>query len=74
MLNCHNATRLMSEKLERTLSFREATKLRVHLMMCKGCRNFDEHMGSLRQITRAYAKGLGAAAPLPHDDNEPPKP
>lgn len=74
MLNCHKATRLMSEKLERKLGLFEAMNLRFHLMMCKGCSNFDDHMGSLRQLTRAYAKGKGAAASLPPDENEQPKP
>lgn len=74
MLNCHNATRLMSEKLERKLGFLETMNLRFHLMICKGCSNFDDHMRSLRQLTRAYAKGKGAAASLPLDENEPPKP
>jgi predicted anti-sigma-YlaC factor YlaD len=65
MLSCHDATRLMSEKLERKLALVEVMNLRLHLMMCKGCRHFDDQMLSLRQITRAYAKGRGAAASLP---------
>jgi len=31
--------------------------LRLHLMMCNGCRNFSKQMGVLRRFTRAYAKG-----------------
>jgi predicted anti-sigma-YlaC factor YlaD len=72
MLNCHNATRLMSEKLDRKLGLQESIRLRIHLMMCKGCSNFDEQMESLRQLTRAYAKGTGAAGALPPDDGEKP--
>ncbi|GAB4061460.1 zf-HC2 domain-containing protein [Uliginosibacterium sediminicola] len=72
MLNCHNATRLMSEKLERKLSLREAINLRFHLMMCSGCSNFDAQMGSLRQLSRVYAKGKGAAGAPPPDDGEEP--
>lgn len=67
MLSCHNATRLMSEKLDRNLGLVETMNLKLHLAMCKGCRHFDAHMGSLRQLTRAYAKGKGAAARPPVD-------
>jgi predicted anti-sigma-YlaC factor YlaD len=65
MLSCQEATRLMSQKLDRKLALVEVMNLRFHLMMCKGCRHFDDQMLSLRQITRAYAKGRGAAAALP---------
>lgn len=67
MLSCHDATRLMSEKLDRKLGSLEAMNLRFHLMLCQGCRHFDQHMFSLRQLTRAYAKGRGAAASLRAD-------
>lgn len=70
MLSCQEATRLMSQKLDRKLALVEVMNLRFHLMMCKGCRHFDQHMLSLRQITRAYAKGHGAAASLPPEDHQ----
>lgn len=57
MLNCHDTTRLISESQERPLSFGEQMSLKLHLMMCSGCRNFNKHMGALRRFTRAYAKG-----------------
>ncbi|WP_404343199.1 zf-HC2 domain-containing protein [Vreelandella venusta] len=38
MLMCREATRLMSLKLDRKLTFRERTALRVHLTMCGACR------------------------------------
>ena len=70
MLSCQEATRLMSEKLDRKLALVEVMNLRFHLMMCKGCRHFDDQMLCLRQLTRAYAKGHGAAASLPPEDNQ----
>lgn len=60
MLNCHDATCLMSESQERSLSLKERASLKFHLMMCSGCRNFKDQMKSLRLITRAYAKGKTA--------------
>ena len=56
MLNCHNATRLMSESQERPLSFMEQMSLRMHLSMCSGCRNFKDQMGALRLMARRFAK------------------
>lgn len=57
MLNCVEATRLMSEALERELALGETLPLRFHVMMCAGCRNFRDQMGALRRIARAYAQG-----------------
>ncbi|MBI3285611.1 MAG: zf-HC2 domain-containing protein [Burkholderiales bacterium] len=57
MLNCQNATRLMSEVQERELGMKERMSLKVHVMMCSGCRNFGQQMQTLRQAMRAYASG-----------------
>jgi hypothetical protein len=57
MMNCKQATELMSQQMERPLTFRERMSLRFHTMMCSGCSNFDDHMHDLRHITRVYAKG-----------------
>lgn len=57
MLNCHDATRLMSEAQDRPLSLMERMSLKFHLMMCSGCHNFKVHMGVLRTMTRGYVKG-----------------
>lgn len=57
MLNCQNVTRLYSESQERTLTLQERMSLKVHVMMCSGCRNFGKQMLTLRHIARAYVKG-----------------
>jgi heterodisulfide reductase subunit B len=57
MLNCHDATRLMSESHDRPLSLMERMALRIHLSMCSGCSNFKEQMKVLRIMARDYAKG-----------------
>lgn len=53
MMNCDEATRLMSEAQERPLTLSEKTSLRFHTMMCTGCRRFGEQMTLLRQLTKA---------------------
>ena len=56
MLNCKEATRLVSESQDRKLSLRETLPLRLHLMFCAGCRNFNKHVPFLREAMRAFTK------------------
>tara|TARA_R110002111_G_scaffold143696_3_gene209815 strand:- start:3123 stop:3353 length:231 start_codon:yes stop_codon:yes gene_type:complete len=57
MMNCQQVTRLLSDAQERQLSLKERAALKVHTMMCSGCRNFSQQMGTLRELTHEYAKG-----------------
>lgn len=57
MLNCRQATGLYSASQERALSLQERMSLKVHVMLCSGCRNFGKQMLTLRQVARAYAQG-----------------
>ncbi len=54
MLNCRNATRLMSEAQDRPLTLTEGLSLRLHIMMCSGCHNFKGQMDTLRLASRTY--------------------
>jgi predicted anti-sigma-YlaC factor YlaD len=56
MLKCVEATRMVSESQERELRLLERLSLRVHLMMCTGCRNFERQMPVLRRALRSFAK------------------
>lgn len=60
MMNCQQATRLLSDAEERQLSLKDRAALKFHVMMCSACRNFGRQMGLLREIARGYAKGSGA--------------
>ncbi len=53
MLNCNEATRLLSDELERPLSRTQTLALRLHVLMCNGCRNFGKHIRFLRRLGRA---------------------
>lgn len=57
MLTCKQATKLMSEKQDRVLSRPERFSLRIHLLMCAGCRNFDKQMNFIRQACRRIGGG-----------------
>lgn len=56
MLNCHDATRLMSNAQERELKLGQRLSLNMHTAMCSGCRNFRRQMNALRFVSHAYAK------------------
>ncbi|MDD2845062.1 MAG: zf-HC2 domain-containing protein [Rhodoferax sp.] len=57
-MNCRQATRLISESQDRPLSLPERMTLKMHVMMCTGCKNFSLQIPFLSQAMKAYAKGL----------------
>ncbi len=59
MMNCKQATRLMSEAMERPLTFQEKASLSLHRGMCSGCRNFGKQMGEIRNLCQEYAHETG---------------
>lgn len=52
MSSCKEVTRLISEGLDRDLGFGERVTLRVHFVVCKGCRNFENQVARLRGAMR----------------------
>lgn len=52
MLSCREATRLVSQGLDRELALGERIALRVHLAICAGCRNVDRQLAFLRRAVR----------------------
>jgi hypothetical protein len=54
MLNCKQASELLSQQLDRKLSWSERLSLRLHLLVCDGCTNFSKHMTALRAACRNY--------------------
>jgi predicted anti-sigma-YlaC factor YlaD len=52
MLMCKQVSHLVSEAMDRQLSFRERAGLKTHLLMCRGCRNFVAQMKLLREAMR----------------------
>lgn len=57
MLNCRATTQLLSESLDRELSLSDRINLKIHTMMCFGCRNFGHQMHVLRGASEQYAQG-----------------
>lgn len=61
MLSCREASRLMSEALDRKLALRERFALRLHVAICAGCTRVEGQLAFLRR----------AVAELPAVDREP---
>lgn len=56
-LSCKEATRLMSQSQDRALSLGERAALKLHLVLCRGCRAVSEQFAFLRRALRRMAEG-----------------
>lgn len=55
MMMCRKATRLMSLKQDRALTFGESIALRFHLSMCGACRTCARQFDLLHKISRHHS-------------------
>lgn len=70
MLSCKQVSALQSAAQENPLRWRERFEVKLHLMICKGCRHFGDHVDFLRQAMRHYAQqDVRKPAPEPTDQH-----
>jgi len=55
LLTCKEATRLVSQGLDRRLGLAERLALRLHLLVCDGCTNFSKQAAFLRRVLSRLA-------------------
>jgi len=55
--SCKEVSHLVSQGLDRELALGERLRLRAHLAICNGCRNFKRQMEFLRRATRKLESG-----------------
>ncbi|HMX15854.1 MAG TPA: zf-HC2 domain-containing protein [Rhodocyclaceae bacterium] len=60
-MRCKDASRLVSQALDRPLSIGELIRLRSHLAICRGCSNYRQQMLFLRRALRRYSSGKTSA-------------
>jgi hypothetical protein len=48
MLNCKQASQLISQSLDRPLALRERFALKLHLIICEYCKRFSQQVQTLR--------------------------
>jgi hypothetical protein len=63
MLSCHEASRLLSDRLDRRLRPWERLALRIHLAMCRGCSRADEQLRFLHKAMSVFARRRGKDDP-----------
>lgn len=54
MLNCKQASELMSQSMDAPLPFRKKMSLKFHLMMCHGCTSFLSQISFLRKAASHF--------------------
>lgn len=52
MMNCKQATALISQGQDRPLSRRERIALRLHTLICRGCNNYNKQMAFIRETMK----------------------
>lgn len=55
MLSCKDATRLISESMDRSLPLRKRIGVRVHLLICRFCARYERQLLLLRETARRIA-------------------
>ncbi|MQA22124.1 zf-HC2 domain-containing protein [Rugamonas rivuli] len=66
---CREVHRLVSEGMDRDLSFIERTRMRLHLMVCDACTRFNGQMSLLRTAMRRFPFDAPDGGPAPLDDD-----
>jgi len=59
MLSCKETTRLVSESLDRPLSFRQRMSVTMHLLLCRFCSRYRKQMRLMRLALERLAKDKG---------------
>ncbi|MFA7351603.1 MAG: zf-HC2 domain-containing protein [Methylotenera sp.] len=52
MMNCKEASQLMSQELDRKLSWREVIALKLHITLCDGCANARKQVSFIHQACK----------------------
>jgi hypothetical protein len=56
-INCRQASRLISDALDRPLSKSEYLRLRIHLFLCGNCSEFSRQLQLMQQAARKAGRG-----------------
>jgi anti-sigma factor RsiW len=58
MLNCKQSSQLISQSLDRSLTLRERLALKLHLFICNKCKQFSQHMQTLRVALKTMLSSI----------------
>jgi predicted anti-sigma-YlaC factor YlaD len=52
--DCKHTSELLSQGQDRRLTVAEKIRLRLHLLLCQGCRNFSRQLAFMRTALQQY--------------------
>lgn len=58
MMNCKQASQLISQGLDKSLSTRERFALKFHLLICKYCSRFSQQLKALHVAITGMSKSI----------------
>ncbi len=58
MLDCKQTSQLISQSLDRNLTLRERFALQLHLFVCKYCKQFSQHLQTLRVALKQMTSAI----------------
>ena len=58
MLDCKQTSQLISQSLDRPLTMRERFALHLHLLFCKYCKQFSQHLQTLRVAMKTMVNSI----------------
>ncbi len=72
MLTCKDSSKLISKSLDQPLVFKERIKLRMHLLFCSACRQFERQMNLIHRIARDFLnrRNQDEIMPMPVETRE----
>lgn len=58
MLNCKQASELVSQSLDRPLSWSNRLQLKLHLLICKFCKRFFKQMHGMKHAAKQMQQNI----------------
>lgn len=58
MRNCREITELVSKGLDKPLGYGERLSIKLHVMICARCRNFQSQSQFIRKAARQFTEQL----------------
>ena len=58
MLDCKQTSQLISQSLDRSLTLGERFALRLHLFVCKYCKQFSQHLQTIRVALKQMTSSI----------------
>jgi Putative zinc-finger len=56
LISCKDASRLISQMQDGDLPFGQRLRVRVHLLFCDACTQFERQIRYLREVMRRYTQ------------------